>query len=119
MNSKMFALLIGFIVLLMVIELVRRDKLTFKYALGWIGVCLGAMFFIIFDKLLFKIAFWFGFELPSNFVFFVILSGFIFLSLLLTTFLCQQNSRNDLMAQKIGMLELEIKKLRDNHKSNF
>jgi len=52
-------------------------------------------------------------------VFFVILSVFIFLSLLLTTFLCQQNSRNDLMAQKIGMLELEIKKLRDNHKSNF
>jgi hypothetical protein len=116
MNSKIFALLIGCVILLSVIELVRRDKLTFKYAVGWIGVCVGAMFFVIFDRFLFKLAYWFGFQLPSNFVFFVILSGFIFLSLLLTTFLCQQNNRNDMMAQKIGILELEVKKLKDNQK---
>ena len=41
---------------------------------------------------------------------------FVFLSLLLTVFLCQQNRRNDRMAQKIGILELEIKEMKSNWK---
>jgi hypothetical protein len=36
----------------------------------------------------------------------------VFLSLVLTVFLCQQNSRNDIMAQKIALLEFEIKQLK-------
>jgi hypothetical protein len=37
---------------------------------------------------------------------------FVFLSLLLTVFLCQQNSRNDVMAQKIALLEFELNELK-------
>lgn len=53
-----------------------------------------------------------GFELPSNFIFFALFCVFVFLSLLLTVFLCQQNSRNDVMAQKIALLEFELKELK-------
>ena len=38
----------------------------------------------------------------------IIVVGFIFLS----TFLCEEDKRNDLTAQKIGMLELELKELK-------
>ena len=31
---------------------------------------------------------------------------------LLTVFLCQQNSRNDVMAQRIALLEFELKELK-------
>ncbi|MFA5059947.1 MAG: DUF2304 domain-containing protein [Candidatus Omnitrophota bacterium] len=113
MDIKIFSAIIVVLILGMVIELARREKLSFKYAAGWLTVSVAGVFFIIFDDFLGNIAHWFGFQLTSNFIFFVLLGLFILLSLLLTTFLCQQNNRNDLMAQKIGILELEIARLKE------
>jgi hypothetical protein len=97
---------------------VRRRKLTFKYAVGWLFVSGGAIFFAVFYRLLFACAAWLGFELPSNFIFFFTLfCVFVFLSLLLTVFLCQQNNRNDVMAQKIALLEFELNELKKKFKS--
>jgi hypothetical protein len=99
-------------VLLFVIELIRREKLTFKYAMGWLFILVLALLSAIFDEQLYRLSAWFGFKLTSNFVFFVILGGFVFLSLILTIFLCQQNSRNDAIAQKLGILEQELEELK-------
>ena len=108
MAIKLFALILSGLVLIFAIELVRREKLTFKYAFGWMVMSLLAIFFVIFDQLLFEISRWFGFTLPSNFIFFVLFFGFVVWSLFLTVFLCQQDMRNDTMAQKIGILEMEM-----------
>jgi hypothetical protein len=91
---------------------VRRNKLTFKYALAWLLVSGSAVFFAVFHKYIFLIAKFLGFELPSNFIFFTLFCVFVFLSLILTVFLCQQNNRNDTMAQKIALLESEVKELK-------
>lgn len=112
MIVKVLSICLALLVLVFVIELIRRDKLTFKYALSWIIVSSLAVFFGIFDKPLFKIAYFLGFKLASNFIFFSLFSIFVFLSLLFTIFLCQQNSRNDILAQKISILELEIEQLK-------
>ncbi|MDE2028033.1 MAG: DUF2304 domain-containing protein [Candidatus Omnitrophica bacterium] len=111
MNIHMVALLVSVAVFLFVIDLVRRRRLTFKYAVGWLLVSSGGIFFAVFYRFLFACAAWLGFELPSNFIFFTLFCVFVFLSLLLTVFLCQQNIRNDLMAQKIALLEFELKEL--------
>ena len=111
MPIKCLAIIISLLLMGMVIELTRREKLTFKYALSWILLSVLALFFAVFDRLLFKIAYAVGFELPSNFIFFMILAFFVLLSLFLTIFLCQQNMRNDTMAQKIGILEFELERL--------
>lgn len=99
-------------ILLTVLELIRKEKLTFKYGFGWIFVSVLAVFFAIFDQLLFSIAYALGFQLPSNFIFFVLIGVFVVLSLVMTIFLCQQNNRNDTMAQKIGIIEFELKQLK-------
>ena len=112
MNIHVVALVVSVAIFIFVIELVRRRKLTFKYAIGWLIVSGGAIFFAVFYRLLFACAALLGFELPSNFIFFTLFCVFIFLSLLLTVFLCQQNSRNDVMAQKIALLEFELKELK-------
>jgi hypothetical protein len=112
MTTKSLAILLAVLGLVFIVELVRRERLTFKYASTWMMIFLAAAFFAVFDNLLQAIATFFGFELTSNFVFFAILSGFVFLSLLLTIFLCQQNDRNDKMAQKIGLLEHDIEKIK-------
>ncbi len=112
MNIHIVAMVVSVAIFLFVVELVRRRRLTFKYAIGWLLVSAGAIFFAVFYKLLFACAAFLGFELPSNFIFFALFCVFVTLSLLLTVFLCQQNSRNDIMAQKIALLELELEKLK-------
>lgn len=112
MNIHIVAIGVSLIIFLFVLDLVRRQKLTFKYALAWLIVSGAAIFFAVFYQWLFAFAAWLGFELPSNFIFFSLFCAFIFLSLLLTVFLCQQNSRNDRMAQKIALLEFEINVLK-------
>ncbi|MBF0486091.1 MAG: DUF2304 domain-containing protein [Candidatus Omnitrophica bacterium] len=113
MGIKLLACGLSAVVFLFVLELVRREKLTFKYAFAWLFFSSLGVFFSVFHGLLFSLSRLFGFELPSNFIFFGLLSIFIVMSLLLTVFLSQQNRRNDRMAQKIGMLELEIQKLKE------
>ena len=118
MNTKIFAGIFSFIILIVVIELVRREQLTCKYAVGWIMISIAAILLVIFDYVLADAAHWFGFELTSNFIFFTLLCCFVFLSLLLTTFLCQQDVRNDTIAQKIGILEMELSQLKEQQEKN-
>jgi hypothetical protein len=113
MDIKIFAVTISVLVLAMVLEMARREKISFKYAAGWIFISLTAIFFEVFDGLLFQAAEWFGFVLPSNFVFFVLLACFVFFSLFLTVLLYQQSYRINIMAQKVGLLELELKKIKN------
>lgn len=116
MNTKLLSITVSFLILFFVIELARREKLSFKYAAAWILISLAALFFAVFDNLLSAVSIHLGFQLTSNFIFFALLCGFVFLSLLLTIFLCQQNNRNDKMAQKLGLLEHEIEKLKNKSK---
>jgi len=113
MQTKILSIIVSLLFFGIVIELVRRQRLTFKYAAGWLAIASVAIFFSVFHTALYRLAAWCGFVLPSNFLFFAMLCMFVFLSLLLTTFLCEQNTRNDTMAQKIGRLEFEIAKLKE------
>ena len=113
MSLKILTIILAFIMFIVVIELIRREKFNFQYAFGWMLVSVLAVFLSIFDEVLTKLAHFLGFELASNFIFFTLLAFFIFLSLLMTVFLCKQHERNDKMAQKIGMMELELDKLKE------
>ncbi len=113
MSTKTLAAILAFVIFFITMELVRREKLTFKYAVGWLFISLSAFLLTIFDQLLFHVARWFGFQLTSNFIFFTLLCFFVFLSLMLTTFLCQQDTRNEIIAQKIGILEAELSQLKE------
>lgn len=100
------------LILVAVLDLIRREKMTFKYAFVWLVLSLIAFICAIFEQIPFRIADFLGFELPSNFVFFTLLSVSVLTTLLMTVFLCQQNSRNDVIAQKLAALEYELNELR-------
>lgn len=112
MNARILSLILSSLILVFIIESVRREKLTFKYAAGWILVTVGGMLCAVFDQWLARLSAFLGFELVSNFIFFAALNGFVLLSLILTVFLCQQNERNDKIAQKLGILEFEVNELK-------
>jgi len=112
MNTKILAFTFLLVVLIFVVELVRRGRLTFKYAFGWILLSLAGLVLVVCDYWVAGLAGFLGFSLPSNFIFFSCVVAGIFMSLFLTIFLCQQNIRNDKIAQKIALLEAEVEKLK-------
>ncbi|MEI8175713.1 MAG: DUF2304 domain-containing protein [Candidatus Omnitrophota bacterium] len=111
MNIKTLAILLSVFIFLFVLDLIRREKLTFRYALLWLSLSALGVLFAVYEKLLFKCARMVGFELPSNFIFFTVGAFFVVVSLVLTVYICQQNSRSETIAQRIGLVELELKRL--------
>ncbi len=53
MNIHVVAFVVSVAIFLFVIDLVRRRRLTFKYAVAWLLVSAGAIFFAIFYRLTF------------------------------------------------------------------
>lgn len=112
MSAKNFALIVLVFIFTLIIELVRREKLTFRYAFGWIFAVLLGVVIVLAEKQLFILASFLGFKLLSNFIFFCCMGISVVLGLLLTVLLCQQSQRNECMAKKIAYLEYEIQKFK-------
>lgn len=112
MSIKWLALILSSGVFLAVIELIRRRLMTFKYALSWLAASLVAISLSVFDGILPAVARCLGFVLPSNLIFFLIGLTLVILSLTLTVYLCQQNSRIEIIAQRLSILEAELARLK-------
>jgi hypothetical protein len=113
MQVKVFAILSSIAIFIFVIELIREQKMTFKYSLTWLAVSALVLFFAVFDGLLNQLASWVGFALPSNFIFFLLFVFVILFSLLLTLHINEQNTRNETLAQSLAILEYKMKELRN------
>jgi hypothetical protein len=113
MHVKYIAILIALVLLVLVIDLIRRQKMTFKYSVAWIGASVSVLFFAVFDRVLHRLSVMAGFELASNFVFFLVLVFFILLSLFLTIYINEQNNRSEKLAQSIAILEYKLKKVEE------
>jgi len=98
-------------ILLFVLNLIRREKMSFKYALTWLAASSLALLFSVQETWLQAISKWAGFTLPSNFIFFLLLLFVLLLGLLLTLYINEQNSRTETLAQTLARLDFRLKKL--------
>ncbi len=113
MQAKTFALIMTALILFFVINAIRRQKMSFKYAVVWLLLSSATILFSVQDAWLQAIAKWAGFALPSNFVFFLLLIFVILFSLLLTLYINEQNSRTEALAQSIAKLDHRLKKIEE------
>lgn len=109
MSSKYVAVFVLLCIFALIIDLIRREKLTFKYAFGWMAAVIVGLVIALASHFFEYIALLLGFELLSNFIFFCCVGVAVILGLLLTVLLCQQSQRNECMAKKIAWLEYELK----------
>lgn len=111
MRAQLFAVIVSFLILGFVVDSIRRQKMTFKYSAFWLASSVGVILVALNQGFLEKVSKMAGFQLPSNFIFFLLLSFFVFLSLLLTIYVNEQNSRTETLSQAVGALEYKLKKL--------
>ncbi|MBI3306472.1 MAG: DUF2304 domain-containing protein [Candidatus Omnitrophica bacterium] len=105
MHPKIFTILLAAVIFMIVIDAIRRQKMTFKYSIFWMSNCLLALVLSINDRILVRLSELAGFSLPSNFIFFLLLVFFIVLSFLLTIYVNEQNTRTENLAQAMALLE--------------
>lgn len=111
MPAKLLAIASSIAILFFVLELTRRQKMTFKYSVVWLGISILTFFLALEPRPLFWVSKGVGFALPSNFIFFLLTIFVILLSLLLTIYANEQNSRSETLAQSIALLQYQIKQL--------
>jgi len=112
-HAKTFAILIAVFIFLLILDLIRRQKMTFKYSMFWLSASAATLFLAVYDQTLASLANWAGFQLLSNFIFFLFLAFISALCLFLTVYINEQNSRTEALGQNLGILELKIRRLQE------
>ena len=89
----------------LIIEVVKRKKLTMKYASFWLFLIVCMFFVVLFPNIIYTISKFAGFEKTSNMVF---LLGFFFLfyiSFIITTSISIQNEKIKFLTQELSILK--------------
>lgn len=95
--------------LILIINRVKRKKMTMKYASFWIFLIILMSIIVIFPSIVFRLSEFMGFEKTSNMIF---LLGFFFLfyvSFIITTTISIQNEKIKSLIQEISILKESVR----------
>ena len=103
---------IAFIVLLMVsiILILRKGKLSTKYAILWLFAGIIMILLIVFPQILNFLTNLLGFEVQSNMIFSIFIGILLFISLSLTIIISGQKDKINSLIQEVSMLKEKINK---------
>jgi len=113
MQAKTFAILAAILIFGGIINQIRLQKMTFRFSMLWLAGSAMVLFLAFNDGLLSSIARKVGFELTSNFIFFLFLCFFVLVSLCLTLYINEQTTRTEKLVQSLGILELKLRQLEE------
>jgi hypothetical protein len=111
---KIIALSASGLIFLMVIELIRRNRLKERYSLLWLAASVMLIVFSSWRGLLHYIALKLGISYPPSFLFLLSIAFFIALLLHFSTVISTQTDQNKRMAQEIGMLKSRLSRLENS-----
>lgn len=109
-NLKLSLIILLILQLVLIINRVKRKKMTMKYASFWILLIIIMSIVVIFPGIVFKLSSIAGFEEASNMIF---LLGFFFLfyvSFIITTSISIQNEKIKTLIQEVSLLKESVEK---------
>ena len=107
-SLKIFLLILLFSQLFLIVKIVKRKKMTIKYACFWIFLILLMGIITVFPEIVYKLSSLFGFEVTANMIF---LLGFFFLfyiAFVITTSVSIQNERIKSLIQEVCILKESV-----------
>lgn len=109
--AHVLGIVVPAIVILVVIDLLRRNKLRERHAIWWMVFGVLALIGGVFPPLVEKLAHWAGVELPINLVFFVAISVAFLVFLQHSAELTRLEAKTRTLAEKVALLEMELRAL--------
>lgn len=94
---------------IVIFNLVRRNKLSMKYALVWLATAFAMLVAVLIPNFLDLVAKLLGFELVSNMLFLIGMLLLMCISLSLTMIVSKQSNMIRLLTQEISMLKSQEK----------
>ena len=107
---QIFTTIVNLLILIMIINFLRKEKLKEKYSILWLITIIFIQIFIIFDKLLNKIAHTVGIYYPPSLVFYLAFLFLFIIVLHLSLVVSKLTKQNQILAQKIALLDAKLKK---------
>lgn len=111
-SSYIFGIVAAALILIVVIDMLRRGRLRERHAILWIIAGTLALIAGIFPATLYWAAGLVGIELPINLVFFVSIATLFLVCLQHSSELTKSESRTRVLAERMAILELELAELR-------
>lgn len=96
------------LLLLFIAFSLKRNHLAVKYSVMWLALPMLFVLMVIFSEPLSNLANWLGFELPSNFVFMIVLGLCILLCFGLTLIVSKQRKEIIKLIQELSIIKKEI-----------
>ena len=109
-NLKLSLIILLILQLILIVNRVKRKKMTMKYASFWLVLVLIMAVVVIFPNIVFKLSKLAGFEETSNMIFWL---GFFFLfyvSFIITTSISMQNEKIKTLVQEVSILKERVEK---------
>ncbi len=112
MSPNLRILVVIFVVLIMIITLLilRKGKLSVKYSILWLFVCVILLVLMLFPKILDFISSLAGFEVASNMIFSIFIAILLFISLSLTIIVSGQKKKINKLIQEVSILKAKVNK---------
>ena len=111
---QILSIILSVSILLLVIEAIRRGILKEKYALLWLFASIAILGMSIRRRLLDSLAYAFGFYYPPSFLFVIGLGFLHVIAIHFSIVISSLTDKNKKLAQELGIMQEEIKRLRDS-----
>ncbi len=116
MSDYLTAVVGAVLVLGLMVELLRRRQLREKYAALWLLVGLGVLVLVIAPGLLTRVSEALGFEVPSNFLFFIALTLLLGVTVHLSWELSRVEEETRELAEEVALINLRLDEAASAHR---
>lgn len=107
---QLLAVVSSGLLLIIIIQLVRKERLKEGYSIWWLVVSVVMLIFSLRANLLQRVAEIFGVSYAPAVLFLIIIGGLLLLSLHYSLLFCRYDKRIRTLAQEHAMLKQEVKK---------
>lgn len=112
LELKVIALMFLFFIILLIFNLIRKERVSIKYSIIWLTSLIVIFFFIVIPGFLSFATELLGFQTSSNMIISLLLAVLIIISIMLTVIVSKQKEQIRLLIQEISLIKEKL----DNEK---
>lgn len=102
---QIFTTIVNVVLLLMVFDFLRRERLKEKYSIMWVSAIVAIQLLILFHEWLNEFSLWVGVYYPPSLLFYLAFLFLFIIVLHLSLVVSKLTKQNQIMAQKLALLE--------------
>jgi hypothetical protein len=112
-SSYIFGIAVAVVILVAVVELLRRRLLRERHAIWWLVAGVAALVFGLFPPALNWVSRLLGVEIPTNLIFFLSIATLFLVGLQHSAELTRLESKTRTLAEQIALQELRLRRLEE------